>query len=105
MRREDVPQPSVARARAREHLRLARPFVWDATNLSRTLRKSVVGLGLDYGARVRLVYVEAAADALGARNRERAHPVPEAVLARMLRRWEPPDRTAAHEVLYVDAAG
>jgi predicted kinase len=95
----------VARARAREHLRLARPFVWDATNLSRTLRKSVVGLGLDYGARVRLVYVEAAADALGARNRERAHPVPEAVLARMLRRWEPPDRTEAHEVLYVDAAG
>jgi predicted kinase len=95
----------VARARAREHLRLARSFVWDATNLGRTLRKAVVGLCLDYGARVRVVHVEAPAHALGARNRERPHPVPDEVLARMLRRWEPPDPTEAHEVLHVDALG
>lgn len=101
----DEPQGKVvdvARGRAREHLRAGRPFVWDATNLSRTLRKAVVGLCLDYRARVRVVYVEAPAHALHRRNRERSHPVPEAVLGRMLRRWEPPDRTEAHEVLFVD---
>lgn len=91
----------LARARAREHLRRAQPFVWDATNLGRTLRRQVVGLCLDYGARVRLVHVEAPAAVLGARNRSRADAVPEAVIARMLRRWEPPDRTEAHEVLHV----
>lgn len=99
------PQGAVidaARSRAREHLREGRAFVWDATNLSRTLRKAVVGLCLDYRARVRVVYVEAPAHALFRRNRERPHPVPEHVLGRMLRRWEPPDRTEAHEVIFVD---
>jgi len=93
-----------ARQRAREHLRRQQPFVWDATNLGRSLRKSVVGLMLDYGARVRLVYVEAAAAELPARNAERSDPVPTAVLERMLWRWEPPDPTEAHEVVYVGAA-
>jgi len=92
----------VARGRAREHLRQGRSFVWDATNLGRTLRKAVVGTCLDYRARVRLVYVEAPASALFRRNRERPHPVPENVLHRMLRRWEPPDRTEAHELVCVD---
>lgn len=95
----------VARGRAREHLREGRPFVWDATNLSRTLRKAVVGFCLDYRARVRLVYVEAPAHALFRRNRERPHPVPENVLGRMMRRWEPPDPTEAHELVFVDVAG
>lgn len=102
----DQPQGKVidvARGRAREHLRHGRPLVWDATNLSRTLRKAVVGTCLDYGARVRLVYVEAPAHALFHRNRERPHPVPDDVLARMIRRWEPPDPTEAHEVIFVDA--
>jgi predicted kinase len=102
----DEPQGKVidvARGRAREHLRAQQPFVWDATNLGRTLRKSVVGLCLDYRARVRLVYVEAPASALFRRNRERPYPVPQNVLTRMIRRWEPPDRTEAHEVIFVDA--
>ncbi len=104
----DEPQGKVidvARGRARELLREGRPFVWDATNLSRTLRKAVVGTCLDYHARVRLVYVEAPAHALFRRNRERPHPVPENVLGRMLRRWEPPDPTEAHELVVVDAEG
>ena len=58
----DEPQGKVidvARGRAREHLRQGRPFVWDATNLSRQLRRSVVTLCYDYGARVRIVHAEA----------------------------------------------
>lgn len=94
----------VARGRAREHLRKAQPFVWDATNISRTLRKSVVGLALDYGARVRLVYVEAPAGELMERNEAREDAVPRNVLTRMMRRWDPPDRTEAHEVVYAGAS-
>jgi predicted kinase len=104
----DEPQGKVidvARGRARVHLREGRPFVWDATNLSRTLRKALLGFCLDYRARVRLVYVEAPAHALFLRNRERSHPVPENVLGRMMRRWEPPDATEAHELVFVDVEG
>jgi predicted kinase len=93
---------AVARERAREHLRAAEPFVWDATNLSRSLRKNVVSLCYDYGARVRLVHVEAPLEVVLARNRARERPVPDAVIDRLLRRWEIPQPTEAHEVLWVE---
>lgn len=99
------PQGAVidaARGRARELLRRGQGFVWDATNLTRTIRRALVELFYGYGARVRIVYVEAPAAELPGRNRERAQPVPENVLARMLRQWDPPDPTEAHEVVVVD---
>ncbi len=93
---------AVARERAREHLRAAEPFVWDATNLSRQIRQGLIALCYDYGARVRVVHVEAAPDVLRARNRARARPVPEAVLAKLLRRWEIPLPTEAHDVTWIE---
>ncbi len=92
----------VARARelAREHLRAARPFVMNATNLSRKLRRATVDLLAAYRARVRIVYVEAPAEVQARQNRERAARVPAAVIERMLGRWQVPDRTEAHQVHY-----
>ena len=75
--------------------------MWDATNLSRSLRKSLLGMLLDYDARVHLVYVEASVDRLREQNRRRAHPVPDAVLERLLQRWEVPDFTEAHALSFV----
>jgi predicted kinase len=89
-----------ARARAREHLRAGRSFVWNATNLSRAVRGQVLRLLHDYGARVRIVYVEADADQWRAQNRAREQPVPDAVLDKLLDRWEVPDLTEAHAVDY-----
>ncbi|MCH9681455.1 MAG: AAA family ATPase [Deltaproteobacteria bacterium] len=93
-----------ARERAREYLRRDQPFVWDATNLSRRVRRQLVSLFYDYGARVRIVHVEAPAATLRERNRSRPAVVPDDVLTRMIRLWEPPDRTEAHEVVWVVAA-
>jgi putative nucleotidyltransferase with HDIG domain len=90
-----------ARDRAREHLRAGRSFVWNATNLSRLLRRECVRLCAGYRARVRIVYVEAPAARLFAQNRRRPAPVPEAVVQRLLDRWETPDRTEAHRVEWV----
>jgi predicted kinase len=92
-----------ARERAREHLRAGRSFVWSATNLSRALRSQTIRLAADYDARVRVVYVEAPPDVLFRQNAQRARPVPEAVIERLLDRWEVPDATEAHEVLHVVA--
>ncbi len=93
----------IARARelAREHLRAGRSFVWDATNLSRSLRRSVVTLCYDYGARVRIVHVEAPEPVLRARNRARPEPVPDDVIDRLVQRWEQPQRTECHELLWL----
>jgi predicted kinase len=92
-----------ARERAREHLRAGRSFVWSATNLSRALRSQTIRLAADYDARVRVVYVEAPPDVLFRQNAQRARPVPDTVIERLLDRWEVPDATEAHEVLHVVA--
>jgi predicted kinase len=98
------PQGTVlnrAREIAREHLRAKRPFVWNATNLSRHIRGECVRLFHDYGAHVRIVYVEAEPDRLFAQNRQRRRKVPETVIERLLDRWEVPDRTEAHQVDWI----
>jgi predicted kinase len=93
----------VARARevAREYLRAGHDFAWNGTNLSRAIREQCIGLFADYGARVRIVYLEVPEARLLRQNRERPDAVPEGALGRMLERWEVPDRTEAHRVVWV----
>jgi len=93
----------LARERAREHLREARDFVWNATNLTRQTRGSLIQLFADYGARVRIVHLEAPADHLSTRNRARDDVVPQAVIENMLERWEMPDLTECHELQLVSS--
>ncbi|MGI9410216.1 MAG: AAA family ATPase [Hyphomicrobiaceae bacterium] len=92
------PVISKAREQARRHLRAGEPFVWNATNLSRQLRGSLIDLCAGYGAKVRIVYLETTADELARRNRERSAPVPDKAIERMLWRWEIPDLTECHEL-------
>jgi predicted kinase len=99
---DQAPVIAAARERARELLRRREPFVWNATNVSRQLRARPIGLCADYGARVEIVSVEAAPDALRARNRARDHSVPDAVIDRLVSRWETPDPTEAHQVTWLD---
>ncbi len=87
-----------ARERARELLRREEPFVWNATNLSRRFRGPLLSLLFDYGARIRVAYVEAPASLLFAQNRARAAVVPEAVIRSMMERWEIPGLDEAHMV-------
>jgi predicted kinase len=87
-----------ARDLAREYLRRGTSFVWNATNLSRQLRRGVVALFADYQARVTIRYVEVPESVLFRQNRQRPAPVPQDVMERMIDRWETPDRTEAHAV-------
>ncbi|MFO0606197.1 MAG: AAA family ATPase [Polyangiales bacterium] len=89
---------SAAKEKARALLRARTPFVWNATNLTRQRRAELVSLFADYGARVRLVYVEVPYDTLRRQNRERERErrVPERVLSGMIDRWEAPVASEAH---------
>ncbi len=100
---EDAQGPVVEAARAamREHLRSGVPFALNATNLSRDMRARSIGLAADYGARVRVVYVEVDEEALRAQNRERAHAVPERVIEKLLGKWQVPTLDEAHHIDYV----
>jgi predicted kinase len=87
-----------AREEARALLRNARNFAWNATNLSRDVRRQLVDLFTGYGARVRIVYVEVSPDRLFKQNRSREAAVPAEALERLMERWETPDSTEASEV-------
>jgi putative nucleotidyltransferase with HDIG domain len=99
----DNQGPVVSRAReaARERLRKRRPFVWNATNISRQMRELSINLFAAYNARVRVVYVEATEARLFAQNRERADSVPAEVIRKLTARWEVPDLTEAHRIRWV----
>ncbi|MFI5916309.1 AAA family ATPase [Dactylosporangium sp. NPDC051541] len=96
------PVVAAAYARAKEHLRAGRGYVWNATNLTRALRARSVAVAADYRARVEVVSVEAPPDVVHRRNLARARTVPPAVIDRMAGRWEVPDPAEGHSVLWVD---
>ncbi|NTW00983.1 MAG: AAA family ATPase [Oscillochloris sp.] len=94
---------SAAKAQARELLRRQQPFVWNATNVTRRMRDPLLDLILGYGARVRVVYLDASLATVFRRNQQRFAPVPEPVIRRLASRIEPPDLTEAHRVSYVES--
>ncbi len=89
------------RAEARRHLRDGMPFVWNATNLSHSIREQCVGLFADYRARIRIVYLEVPPDQLRRQNRERPDAVPDRVIDRLTARWEVPDPYEGHQVDWI----
>jgi predicted kinase len=95
--------PVLAHARelARTHLRNKQSFVWNATNLSRQVRAECVKLYTEFGASVRIVYLEVPPDRLFAQNRQRRNRVPQSVIERLLDRWEVPDPTEAHRIDWI----
>lgn len=90
-----------AKEQARELLRKKEAFIWNATNVTRMMRQHLVDLFVSYGARVRIVYLDAPFDALLKRNSNRPESVPEPVIYKLLGKLEVPDVTEAHAVEWV----
>ncbi len=84
---------------AREYLRRKEPFIWNATNLSKEIRQNQVRLFEQYGARVRIVYLETDWAQRVERNRSRQDAVPESAVEKMLSVTVPP---APHEAQTVE---
>lgn len=91
-----------ARERARELLRQQRSFIWNATNITRMMRRRVVDLALSYHARTRIISVEAPFADILSRNRARRTSVPEKVIYRLLEKLEMPEVGEAHHVEWVE---
>jgi putative nucleotidyltransferase with HDIG domain len=87
---------NAAKEQAKGYLRQGQSFVWNATNITKDLRKQLIALFANYKARVRIVYTECPPDELRRRNRRRTEPVPAAVIDRMIEKLEVPAITEAH---------
>lgn len=90
-----------AREDARVLLRRREPFVFNATNLSPMIRGKWIQLFHQYGARVRIVYLETGWTERERRNASRHDAVPEEAVSRMLRNFTPPALTEAEEVEWI----
>lgn len=90
-----------AQEEARALLRRKEPFVFNATNLSAMLRGKWIRLFHQYGAKVKIIYLETAWAERERRNFSRSEAVPEAAVSNMLRGMTLPALTEAEEVLWV----
>jgi len=90
-----------AKTIAKEYMRAGTSFIWNATNISRQLRFSLINLFDAYQARIRLVYLEVPPEELLRRNCSRTARVPQAVIQRLMSRLDVPSLTEAHQVNWV----
>ena len=88
----------IAKERAKEYLRKKQPFVWNATNITETIRQQQIDLFVAYGASVRIVYLETEWMEELRRNEERKERVPEGAIANMMKKMSLPERAEAHVV-------
>lgn len=98
---DQAPIVNQAKAIAKSYMREGESFVWNATNISRQLRGSLVRLFSGYNARVRIVYLEPSYSEILRRNNNRAARVPEGVIFRMRNKLEVPTIIEAHEVDWI----
>lgn len=95
------PQGTViatAQEEAKEYLRKAQPFVWNATNISAQIRQKQISLFERYGASVRTIFLETEWEEGLRRNKEREAVVPQSEIEKMLSKLELPERYESENV-------
>jgi predicted kinase len=90
-----------AKDSAKEMLRKKQSFVWNATNITKELRSSLIDLFVNYHARMKIVYLETEWENMLQRNSERENPVPEKVIEKMAAKLEVPEIIEAQKVEWI----
>lgn len=90
----------LAKEQARVLLRLHKPLVWNATNITGQMRMQLIELFTTYKARVTIVYVEVPYQQIHRQNKGREAIVPSHVIDKLVHKLEVPALWEAHEVVY-----
>ncbi len=90
-----------AKEKALEYMRKKETFIWNATNLTKSIRSKLVNLFMRYNAKVKIIYIETSYENLLKRNETREAKVPYSVIERMINILEIPEIKEAHKVEYV----
>lgn len=89
-----------ANKRAKELLRKKQPFVWNATNITTDVRQLLIPTFEDYGASVKIVFLETEWNEQLRRNSSRKAEVPSNAVEKMLSRLEIPESYEVQSVEY-----
>lgn len=87
-----------AKELAKKYLRSQTNFVWNATNITVQMREQLIDLFSTYRAHIEIVYLEVPFRQLLQQNKNREHPIPEAVLIKMMQKLEVPKAWEAQRV-------
>ncbi len=90
----------LAKERAKEHMRAKRDFVWNGTNITKSMREQLIGLFSTYGAKIRIDYIEVPLQKLLGQNQNREQVVPKVAMLRLIEKLDVPMPYEAHEVRY-----
>lgn len=93
-----------AKEAARVYLRAKESFIYNATNITRQMREPLLALFRSYGARTRIIYLEADPATLLKQNNSRDSAIPDAAVMGLADKLEPPDETEAHDIVRVIAS-
>lgn len=91
---------ATANERAKELLRKKQPFIWNATNITLDIRQLLIPLFEDYGARVKIVFLETEWNEQLRRNSSRKAEVPKNAIEKMLSKLEIPESYETQSVEY-----
>lgn len=91
---------NMAKDACKNYLRAKKDFVVNATNLTRNARGKWIRIAHEYGASVRIIYLEEKYDTIIQRNKNREHYVPVSAINNMIRVMELPTADEACEIHY-----
>lgn len=91
----------LGKEQAKTYLRAKQSFVFNATNITADMRSKWISIFTEYGAKVRIIYIEVPFKTLLSQNHNRTHKVPEKVIHSMIRKLEVPSPREAHEIMHI----
>ncbi len=93
-----------AKEKSREYCRKKQSFIWNATNLTKQVRNSLISIWLPYKPKIKIVFIHKNINQILKDNnsREEKDIVPTQKIWQMHQRLEFPDIQEAHEVIFLE---
>ena len=89
-----------AKKTLKEYLASNTDVLWNGTNMTAQQRASIIDIGLEYGAKIKIVYIDCSVEQALKQNKQRNEykQVKDSVIEKYARRIELPDLTECHEL-------
>jgi predicted kinase len=91
----------MGKEKAKEYMRSKTNFIYNATNITSDMRSKWISLFNDYGAYVKIVYLEVPYETLLSQNKNREYPVPDDIVEKMIGKLDVPTYKEAHNVIFI----
>lgn len=83
---------------ARVHMRKGEDFVWNATNITKSLRKQIISFFVEYNSYIDIRFISKPLETILSQNKNRDNVVPENVVLKLHNKMEIPTQDEGHSV-------